>query len=48
MGIGKRVDDKEDSKAPMINNDKAEKTEQQPEEIFVPVEPKFDFDDIIL
>lgn len=24
------------------------KTEQQPEEIFVPVEPKFDFDDIIL
>ena len=48
MGIGNRVNDDIEPKSKAVKSDKSEQTEQQPEEIFVPVEPKFSFDDMIL
>ncbi|MBR3623146.1 MAG: ATP-binding protein [Selenomonadaceae bacterium] len=42
MGIGERVKPKESA------DSKVKDGEEKPEEIFVPVEPKFSFDDIIL
>ena len=51
MGIGNRINDDEDEKIKVVKSNKHEQTaqpDQQPEEIFVPVAPKFSFDDIIL
>ena len=48
MGIGRRVDDSDDKD---INNKglkKDSQKQQEPEEIFIPEDPKFSFDDIIL
>ena len=46
MGVGKRVDDVDDKRGGLKKTEKAE--EKPPEETFVPEEPKFTFDDIIL
>ena len=53
MGIGNRVNDNEEATSKTQGNapaKSAQNTQQEPlpEEIFVPVEPKFSFDDIIL
>ena len=46
MGIGKRVNDSDEGGEELKRDTKRE--EQLPEETFVPTEPKFTFDDIIL
>ena len=53
MGIGNRINDNEEAKSKpqgTVTSKSAQDTQQEPlpEEIFVPVEPKFAFDDIIL